>query len=240
MFPWPAPPPLLQLPAPLSAQGHRCHKLSGPPCLQPGSEAGPGPQTGLWACSCTRGLRRGREPAFPPRAGTGAPWTCSHAGTPHPGLFPHNSEHSLPEGVVGPCLERSDPRAGAQAAPTQLRHPEDHDLAASELGVRPQLGAWGGSGRAEAPDVGDQSCILSRQAEPPETLEASEGFYCPLLLAQGGPAAAAPRFGGREEPCGGALGLGLFLPAAPPKCLLIAHHVLWCHLQPTSPHSHCL
>lgn len=43
------PPPPASPAAPCSpfSQGHRCHKMAGPPFPQPGSEAGPGPQTGL-------------------------------------------------------------------------------------------------------------------------------------------------------------------------------------------------
>lgn len=63
-------------------------------------------------------------------------------------------------------------------------------------GCGPSSGRGEGQAELKPQMWGIRAAFFPRQAEPPETRATSEGFYCPLLLAQGGPAAAVPRFGG--------------------------------------------
>lgn len=84
-------------------------------------------------------------------------------------------------------------------APTQQRHPDNHDLASSELGVRGPSPA-GLTGRGEGQGelkpsrcVGIRAAFLAR-AEPPRPEVTSEDIYCPLPSARGGLTAAGSRW----------------------------------------------
>lgn len=98
----------------------------------------------------------------------------------------------LPQaGPALPFLPRSRPAPPARA-PTQQRHPDNHDLAPSELGVHgPSPAGFSGHGEGQG-ELKSSRCAGIRAAfrarlSPQRPGAASEGIYCPLLLAKGTP-----------------------------------------------------
>lgn len=117
---------------------------------------------------------------------------------------------------MGPCLERSGPQAGAQAAPTQLRHPEDLGLAASELGVRPQLGRGEGQAELRPQMWGIRAAFFPARLSPQRParlLKASAAPCCSLRAALQLP----PQRLGAEESSAGPWGWVPSSPQCPPN-----------------------
>ena len=237
---WPCPP------VPKLAWGK-----AGPPNTASGAC---GSSQGLWG----RAALHGRDPSFPPgsRMGGAPGRTCSLAWTAlpagrlpaqlrthpsNPGFRRHPPGNlSLTRGDLGPAWlpqagpalpfsPRSRPAPPARA-PTQQRHPDNHDLAPSELGVHgPSPAGFSGHGEGQG-ELKPSRCAGIRAAfrarlSPQRPGAASEGIYCPLLLVKGTPCSHHPEGLGAPRGLGRSLGLGsplstVTIPQISPTCPL--------------------